>query len=277
MKTWLITGASSGFGEALAEAVLAHGDNVVATFRKPEQAEAFGAKDPERAMGITMDVTDAASVDAGVSAAAGRYGGIDVLVNNAGYALRAPVEQTGDADALRQLDTNVLGVLRVSRAVVPLMRARGGGRVINIASIGGTVGFPTFGLYSASKAGVIVLSESLAAEVGRQGIFVTSVEPGGFRTRFGSSSMVTPDSPVPEPYQPLVAAMDASMAAFGSSAPGDPALAARKLIELAEMDAPPVRLALGDDALPTISAALENRLAEYRTHAALGQGTSSPA
>ena len=277
MKTWLITGASSGFGEALADAVLAHGDRVAATFRKPEQARAFSERDAERALGITMDVTDTASVEAGIKAAAERFGGIDVLVNNAGYALRAPIEQTSDEDAWAQLDANVMGILRTTRAVLPLMRARGGGRIINISSTAGSIGFPTLGLYAASKAAVIGITEALAQEVAYQGIKATSVEPGGFRTRFGGSSMVTPSTPVPEPYKVLVETMDGMMANFGATAPGDPALAAIKLIELAEMVDPPIRLALGDDALPMISGALDKRQAEYRAHAALGQGTSSPA
>lgn len=276
MKTWLITGASSGFGEALAEAVLAHGDRVAATFRKAEQAQAFCAKDEEKAFGITMDVTDRAAVEAGIKAAADHFGSIDVLVNNAGYALRAPVEQTTDEDAWAQLNANVMGILRTTRAVLPVMRAQGGGRIINISSTAGSIGFPTLGLYAASKAAVIGMTEALAQEVSSQGIRATSVEPGGFRTKFGGSSMMTPSTSVLEPYKALVETMDGLMAKFGTTAAGDPALAALKLIELAEMSDPPIRLALGDDALPMISGALDKRQAEYREHASLGQGTSSP-
>ena len=277
MKTWLITGASSGFGEALASAVLAHGDRVAATFRKPEQAEAFTLRSDDRSLGIVMDVTDPTAVEAGVRVAASRFGPIDVLVNNAGYALRAPIEQTSDEDAWRQLDANVLGILRTVRAVLPMMREAGGGRIINISSSAGTIGFPTLGLYAASKASVISITEALSQEVAYQNIRVTSVEPGGFRTQFGGSSMVTPSTPVPPPYEALVEGMDKAMAQFGTNAPGDPALAAIKLIELAEMSDPPVRLALGDEALDMIVGALDKREAEYRTHAALGKGTSSPA
>jgi NAD(P)-dependent dehydrogenase (short-subunit alcohol dehydrogenase family) len=275
MKTWLITGASSGFGAALADAVLAGGDQVAATFRNAAQADAFSAKG-DKALGIIMDVTNAPTVDAGVNAAITKFGQIDILVNNAGYAFRAPLEISSDNDALRQLDTNVLGILRVTRAVLPGMRARSQGRIINISSLAGTVGYPTLGLYSASKAAVIVMSEALAAEVGHFGIHITSVEPGGFRTEFGGSSMVTPTQEVPAAYEKLVSAMDTAMAKMVETVSGDPALAALKLIELAEMPTPPIRLALGDDALPTISGALERRLEQYRATAALGQGTSSP-
>lgn len=274
MKTWLITGASSGFGEALAEAALARGDTVFATYRKPEQSAKFDTVVPGRSFGVTMDVTDADAVEAGVNLALGKGKRIDVLVNNAGYALRGPIEQLSDAEALHQLDTNVLGILRVSRAVLPIMREQGGGRIINISSTAGTIGFPTLGLYSASKAAVIGMSEALANEVSRMGIHVTCVEPGGFRTKFGSSSMITPAAPVPEPYVRLMEAMDENMAKFGETVRGDPALAAVKLLELADIDEPPVRLAFGDDALPMISGALERRMEEYRAHAELGQGTS---
>lgn len=275
MKTWLITGASSGFGEALAHAALERGDTVIATYRKADQCARFDEIAPGRSFGIRMDVTDSAAVDEGIRTAIEKCGRIDVLVNNAGYALRGPIEQLSDSEALHQLDTNVLGILRVTRAVLPIMRSQGGGRIINISSTAGTIGFATLGLYAASKAAVIGLTESLSHEVSRMGIHVTSVEPGGFRTNFGSSSMITPAAPVPEPYVKLMEAMDANMAKFAETARGDPALAAARLLELADTDAPPVRLAMGDDALPMISSALERRLDEYRAHARLGQGTSS--
>ncbi len=275
MKTWLITGASSGFGQAFANAALEHGDSVVATFRNAAQAKAFEAGAPGAALGLVMDVTDSRAVEAGIAAGLERFGRIDVLVNNAGYALRAPIEQTSDQEALDQLNVNVLGVLRVTRAVLPVMRQQGGGRIINMCSLSGTIAFPTLGFYAVSKAGVMLLSETLAQEVSGQGIFVTCVEPGGFRTNFGGSSMVKPASDVPEPYAQLVATMDANMAKFGEFASGDPKLAAKKIIELAEMTAPPVRVALGDDALPTLRHALEKRLDEYEGSAALGQGTSA--
>lgn len=274
-QVWLITGASSGFGEALAEAVLTAGGTVVATFRKPDQVEAFADKAPGRAHGILMDVTDKASVDKGVQFALDTCGRIDVLVNNAGYALRGILEVTSDEEAWHQLDTNVMGIIRVTRAALPSMRAQGSGLILNIASVAGTIGFPMMSLYAASKHAVVGLSESLAKEVGQFGINVTSVEPGAFRTKFGSTSMVTPAAPAPAGYAPLVEQMDASIRDFEHKAAGDPVLAAQKLLELATMDAPPIRMTLGDDALPWTVTALQGRIEEYEKHAALGQGTSA--
>ncbi|MFV0645912.1 MAG: SDR family NAD(P)-dependent oxidoreductase [Sphingomonadaceae bacterium] len=271
---WLITGASSGLGEALADAVLDKGGTVIATFRKAEQCSIFEARAPGRSFAVQMDVTDAESVQNGVDSALNKAGRIDVLVNNAGYALRGLVEQVSDDEAWHQLDTNVMGIIRVTRAILPAMRKQGAGRIINISSTAGSIGFPMLGLYSASKFAVVGLTESLAGEVSQFGIHVTSVEPGGFRTKFGSSSMITPARKPPQAYDAMVSHMDANMANFAERMPGNPDLAAQKLLALGEMDNPPVRLALGDDALPMISNALKGRLETYETHAALGQGTS---
>lgn len=273
-QVWLITGASSGFGEALAKAVLDAGGTVVATFRKAEQAEAFKGKGTGRAHAVLMDVTDKRSVDAGVATALNTCGRIDVLVNNAGYALRALIEQVSDEEAWHQLDTNVMGILRVSRAVLPSMRAQGSGRIMNISSAAGSHCFPMMGLYSASKHAVNGLTDSMAQEVAQFGVKVTCVEPGGFRTNFAKSSMVTSATAAPEPYVPLVSQMDASLADSDAVMPGNPALAAEKLIALAQLDEPPQRLALGDDACPWITGSLRNRIEQYEASAELGQGTS---
>ena len=273
-QVWFVTGASSGFGEALAEAVIEAGGTVMATFRKSGQASDFDAKASGRSFGIEMDVTDKRSVDAGIAAAIARFGRIDVLVNNAGYALRGLVEQVSDEEAIHQIDTNVLGVLRVTRAALPYMRERGSGHIMNIASAAGSVGFPMMAHYAASKHAVVGLSDALSKEVAALGIKVTSVEPGAFRTKFGSSSMITPEKAAPGPYAPIVEQIDASIENFNAIALGDPKKAALKLLDLAAMDDPPTRLALGDDALPWITGALEQRIEEYKQYSELGQGTS---
>lgn len=271
---WLITGTSSGLGKSLADAVLAQGGTVVGTFRKQEQAEAFDKQTPGRSFGVMMDVCDAASVNSGITQALDRAGHVDVLVNNAGYALMGLVEQVSDEEAMQQLDTNVMGILRVTRALLPSMRQRGSGRILNVASTAGSIGFPMMGLYSASKFAVLGLTEALAGEVGGFGIKVTSIEPGGFRTKFGSSSMIMPAAAAPDPYTPLVEGVKKAMSNFEERMPGNPDIAAQRLIQLTEMDEPPVRLALGDDALPMIEGALNGRLKAYAASAAIGQGTS---
>ncbi|WP_052223719.1 SDR family NAD(P)-dependent oxidoreductase [Novosphingobium malaysiense] len=273
-KNWLITGASSGLGQALADAVLDKGGTVVATFRKQDQCEAFEGKAPGRSFAVQMDVTDAASVDAAVKSALEKAGRIDVLVNNAGYALRGLVEQVSDEEALKQLDTNVMGIIRVTRAVLPAMRAQGRGRIINISSTSGTVGYPLLGIYSASKHAVMGLSEALAGEVASLGIEVICVEPGGFKSKFASSSMIMAQAAPAEDYAPLLEQMNKASQDVSAWQRGDPEIAAERLIELAEMDNPPARLALGDDALPSIAGALQKRMETYEAHAGLGQGTS---
>lgn len=274
---WLITGASSGLGNALARASLGRGDQVAATFRKPEQAAEFSAMAPGRSQGIVMDVTDKASVDAGVERAAAAMGNrIDVVVNNAGYALYGLVEQISDEEAEMQMQANLLGVLRVVRATLPFFRAQKGGRYINIASLAGTIGFPGMSLYSASKFALMGFTEALGRECATFGALAISVEPGGFQTNFGTTSMVTSAAPVPgSEYDPLLAQFAASRKSMANSMRGEPAKAADRIVELATMDRPPSRLALGDDALPIIRPALERRIAEYEEFAALGMNTSN--
>lgn len=275
-KQWMITGASSGLGEALAKAALERGDAVVATFRQADQAAAFCALAPARACGIVMDVTDLGSVAAGVDEAVKELGGhIDVVVNNAGYALAGLIEQISDAEAEQQLQTNVLGALRVCRATLPIFRRQKSGRYLNIASLAGSIGFPGLSLYSASKFALIGFTEALSAECASFGAFATSVEPGGFRTNFGTSSMVAAAAPAPEDgYDRLLTALAGGRENMAVALKGDPAKAALRLLALADMDHPPVRFALGDDALAMILPALDRRLAEYNKHATLGQGTS---
>lgn len=273
---WLITGASSGLGDAIARACLERGDHVAATFRKPEQAESFSALMPGRAHGIEMDVTRETSVAAGVAKATKALDGrIDVVVNNAGYALHGLIEQVSDAEAEMQLQTNLLGVLRVVRSTLPVLRAQKSGRYINISSLAGTMGFPGMGLYCASKFALNGFTEALKGECASFGVLVTNVEPGGFRTNFGTTSMISAAAAIPgDEYGPLLAHFDASREAMANGMLGDPAKAAARIIELATMDNPPGRLALGDDALPMVQPALERRIAEYLKYAELGLNTS---
>ena len=186
-KTWLITGASRGFGRQFAQAALRRGDNVAATARDVSTLADLQAEYPGL-LRLALDVTDADAVRERVAEAEAHFGGLDVVVNNAGYGHFGAVEEVTDAELQAQLETNVLGAHRVVRAVLPGMRARGRGHIIQISSIGGVAAYPGLGAYHASKWALEALSESLAAEVGRFGIRVTIVEPGGYDTDWGGSS-----------------------------------------------------------------------------------------
>jgi len=270
---WLITGVSSGLGRALAEAALARGDTVVGTLRKPEQFEAFAALAPGRAKPLALDVTDDAAVGPVVERAVAEAGGLDVLVNNAGYALMGAVEDVSLPEMRRQMETNFFGTLKMAQAVLPHFRAQGHGRIINIASVAAVIGFPMNGAYAASKFAVAALSESLGREAERFGIKVTCVEPGGFRTEFGAGSLATP-ARVSEPYAQATEMLKGRMLAFARTAANDPAKGAQAILSLADLEEPPAHLTLGADGYAMITGALQARLAEYEKFLALGAGTA---
>ncbi len=272
-RRWLVTGVSSGLGRAIAEAALKRGHTVVGTLRDEAQFAGFEALAPGRATAIKLDVTDDAGCEAAVGEAIARLGGLDVLVNNAGYALMGPVEDIQLDEASRQIDTNFLGVLRVTKAALRTMREQGSGRIINIASVAAVMGFPMNALYSASKHAVGGFSEGLAKESARHGIKVTSVEPGGFRTKFGTGSLKLP-AQVSEANAPAVEAIRARLTAFAADAVNDPAKGGDVIVELAELDEPPVHLALGADGYRMVTEALKARLEEYARFQELGSKTA---
>ena len=187
-KTWFITGTSKGFGRVWAEAALERGDKVAATARDVASLQPLAERYGERVALIALDVTDKAAVAAAVAETLRRFGRIDVAVNNAGYGLFGAIEEVSEAEARAQLDTNLFGALWVTQAVLPAMRARKGGHIIQVSSIGGVNAFPTIGLYHASKWALEGFSQALAAEVAGFGIKVTIVEPGGFATDWGGPS-----------------------------------------------------------------------------------------
>ena len=188
-KIWLITGTSSGFGRSFAEAALQRGDKVVATARKPEVLDDLTERHGDAVRALTLDVTDRAEVASVVEQAIDAFGRLDVVVNNAGYGLQGAIEEVSEQEARDQMETNVFGLLWVTQAVLPQMRAQGSGHIINLSSIGGIAAFPGLGIYNASKWAVEALGESLAAEVAGFGIKVTNVEPSGFRTKWNNASM----------------------------------------------------------------------------------------
>ena len=273
-RVWFITGASTGFGRKLAEAVLAKGDRVVATARKEETVAALERQNPSRARAVRLDVTDPTQVKAAVQAATDAFGRIDVLVNNAGYGLMGAVEEVSDAQIRQQFETNLFGLLSVTRAVLPLLRKQRSGHILNVTSVGGQVSFPVVGMYHGTKYAVEGISESLAQEVAPFGIKVTIVEPGAFKTDFATRSFARAERIAA--YQPLYEAL---LKAFEGNLYGDPARAAQAMIQVVEAEQPPLRLALGADALSAIRAKFNAELEEYERweHVTLATAFENPA
>lgn len=253
MKTWFITGASRGFGLRIARLALAQGDNVVATARRQSAVtEALG--DHPKLLALSLDVTDEAQARAAAAAAVERFGAIDVLLNNAGFGLLGAVEEASAADVERVYRTNVFGLLAVTRAVLPYMRTRRSGRILNISSIGGYRGAAGFGVYSSTKFAVEGLSEALHAELKPLGIDVTVVEPGYFRTDFLDASSLTVSVDRIEDYNGTAGAVRAVAVDLNHGQPGDPDKLAKVLIDFADAANPPVRLPLGSDTVAAIEA-----------------------
>jgi NAD(P)-dependent dehydrogenase (short-subunit alcohol dehydrogenase family) len=253
-KVFLVTGSSRGLGRQIAEAVLAAGHRLVATARKPDSLADLAERYGPQILPFALDVTDPDAARAAVAAAVTTFGRLDVVVNNAGYANLAAVEDITLADFREQVDTNLLGVVNVTKAALPVLRAQGGGHIIQVSSIGGRLATPGLSAYQAAKWAVGGFSEVLAREVAPLGIKVTVLEPGGMQTDWAGSSMQVP--PVSEPYQATVGVM-ARLHHDGGSPPalGDPAKVARVVLEIADLDQPPLRLILGSEAYAYATAA----------------------
>ena len=247
-SVWLITGSSSGLGRALAEKVLEHGYRAVVTARRPASVRDLVEHYGDRAMAVGLDVTQSAQISAAVKAAHERFGRIDVLVNNAGYGYIGAIEEGEDAEIRAQFDTNVHGVIALMQAVLPGMRHRGKGHIVNVSSIGGLTTFPNVGYYHASKYALEGLSETLAKEMAPFGIGVTVVEPGAFRTDFRGRSMRQSRIRIPEFAGTLGKQRDALLDSHGKQH-NDPAKGALAIIEALKAERPPLHLLLGADAL----------------------------
>ena len=270
-KTFFITGASSGFGRAITQEALAKGHKVVATARRPEVLDDFVSQDPERVHAVRLDVTSKAEVKQAVRSANERFGAIDVLINNAGYGLMGALEELVDADIRKQIDTNLMGVIDVTRAVLPLMREQSSGHIINISSIAGLVGLPGVSLYNATKFAVAGLSEALAAETGHLGIRVTAVEPGAFRTDFNGRSLGTPSARI-EDYAASAGERVQWLEDMDGEQPGDPAKAAAAIVGLTDRNDPPVHLVLGEDAFEIIEQKLGRFVQDLEANADISKG-----
>jgi NAD(P)-dependent dehydrogenase (short-subunit alcohol dehydrogenase family) len=246
-QVWLITGSSRGLGRALAEAVLAAGHKLVATARNPAQLADLVERHGDQVRTLALDVTDPHAAGDAIEAAVEGFGRLDVLVNNAGYGNIGSIEDTRLEEIRAQIETNLYGVINVTKAAIPVLRKQGSGHIIQVSSIAGRVGAMGRAPYSAAKWGVEGFSEALAKETAPLGIKVTIIEPGGFRTDFAGSS-TTINEGRPE-YDSTVGAAARFQRDYNGAQPGDPANAATVIIRIAALDEPPLRLLLGSDAV----------------------------
>jgi NAD(P)-dependent dehydrogenase (short-subunit alcohol dehydrogenase family) len=274
-KVWFITGSSRGFGAELVRAVLANGDRVVATARKPEQLRALVAGYEDRARVFALDVTDADAAVAAVEFAVAEFGRIDVVVNNAGYANSAPIEETDPVDFRAQIEANLFGVVNVTRAALPVLRAQRSGVFVQFSSVGGRVGgTPGLGAYQTAKFAVEGFSEVLANEVAPFGVKVIIVEPGAFRTEWQGASM-TMHEPGPD-YRDVIGFIHELRKTSNGRQAGDPARGARIIIDVVESPEPPRRLLLGSDAVELALTNGAQRIEEARQWADVSRSADFP-
>jgi NAD(P)-dependent dehydrogenase (short-subunit alcohol dehydrogenase family) len=253
-KIWFVTGASRGFGRIWTEAALKRGDKVAATAREASALSDLSATYGDAVLALTLDVTDRDAVFAAVKQAHAKFGRLDVVLCNAGYGYMGAVEEAVTADAHINFETNVFGTLSVVQAALSLMRAQKSGHILTVSSIGGVIGFPTGGIYAATKFAVEGMSEALAGEVASFGIKVTIIEPGSFATGFRSSMQVAPAMAEYEPVRQAV------LGSFKPEMSGNPNATADAILKLVDADKPPLRLLLGAGPLPMIKKLYEGRL-----------------
>ena len=270
----MITGASRGFGLRIARAALARGDAVVATAR-----QVASLATPDGAPGLLalpLDVTDETQAHAAVAAALARFGRIDVLVNNAGFGLLGAVEEASADEVRRLYETNVFGLLNVTRAVLPGMRARRAGHVLNLSSVGGFASGAGFGVYCSTKFAVEGLSEALHAELAPLGVHVTVVEPGYFRTEFLESQSLTVSPIVLDDYAGTSGQVREAARRISLNQPGDPEKLAAAILQVVDAQEPPRRLPLGTDTLAVIDQRATGLVEETRAWRAVSASTDFP-
>jgi NAD(P)-dependent dehydrogenase (short-subunit alcohol dehydrogenase family) len=271
-NVWFITGTSSGFGQAIAEEVLARGGRVVATARDPRALDDLVARAPDRVHAVRLDVTRPAEIQTAVAAATQRFGAVDVLVNNAGFSIVGAVEETPDEALRATFEPMFFGAVALTRALIPHMRGRKSGSIVQITSVGGFTTAPGFGAYCAAKHALEALSESLAAELAPFGVRVLIVEPGAFRTRlFGGAFRAMPELPG---YESTVGPIRAFAAQSDGTQPGDPAKAARAIVDAVAAGTPTLRLPLGADAIQSIREKLAKVSADVDRNEATARATS---
>ena len=270
---WFITGCSTGFGRELAKLIVARGWPVVVTARNKAQVEDLATSD--KVLALELDVTDGKEIDAAVKAAEEKFGAIDVLVNNAGYGYLTTVEEGEEKQIRAMFDANVFGLFALTRAVLPGMRKRRKGHIINITSVGGHVGNPGSGYYAATKHAVEGWSKSLAAETAPLGIKVTAVAPGPFRTDWAGRSMIQTENRIAD-YAEITGARLAAVTAQSGTQAGDPVRAGEAMIKLTESENPPLHIVFGAPGLGMVTNNLKKELAEIEAWRELGLGTDFP-
>ncbi len=266
MARWLITGCSTGFGREIARAALEAGHDAVVTARRADSVRDFTDEFGDRALAVTLDVTDADQIAAAVSAADAAFGGIDVLVNNAGHGYLSAVEEGEDAEVRKLFEVNYFGAVNMIKAVLPAMRARGSGHIINMSSMTGLVANPPNAYYSSTKFALEAITEALATEVRPLGIKVTAIEPGAFRTDWATRSMKESATPIAD-YADVAARKDL-IKQFADHLPGDPRKVAEAVLMVTTLDEPPLRLLLGRDVLKAMRdriAALSSSIEEWKS------------
>ncbi|MEU4196933.1 oxidoreductase [Kribbella sp. NPDC026611] len=265
-RVWFVTGASSGFGRAICEEVVGRGDRLVATSRDPDSLDDLA----DGAVALRMDVTDPDDARAIMQRAEQDTGGVDVVVNNAGYGHVGAIEELTDEELRRQLDVNFYGVVNVTRAALPYFRSRRSGRFVQMSSLNGIEALPGGAYYTAAKFAVEGFSEALAAEVAHLGIGVTIVEPGPHRTSFARASSMPSAEPMPD-YAESVGPVRELLTQLDGNQPGDPVRAARAIVDAAVSDDPPLRLPLGAMAHDHIRTKIRQQLDDLEAVAPLGQ------
>ncbi|TDD57024.1 SDR family NAD(P)-dependent oxidoreductase [Nonomuraea terrae] len=272
-RTWLITGGSQGLGKALALAALEAGDQVAVTSRRPESPADLAEAHPGRFQTMPLDVTSSSAAREVVAAVAERFGSLDVVVNNAGYAATSSIEDFPEDEFRAQVETNLFGVINVTRAALPVMRRQRSGHFVQISSIGGRVGgTPGLSAYQTSKFGVEGFSVVLANEVAPLGIKVTIVEPGGIRTGWAAGAAISAGG-ISADYEQTVGWWLKEFADYSGKEPGDPARMAKAIVDVVGVQDPPLRLLLGTDALEIALSAEEARLEEARKWAEVSRST----
>ena len=274
-RTWFITGVSSGFGRHLTEQLLQRGDRVVGTVRDAAKVGDLTERYPGAFHAELLDVTDIAAIRAAVDRSFARLGRIDVVISNAGYGLFGAAEELSDRQIDAMIATNLVGSIQLIRAVLPHLRAQGGGRIIQISTYGGQVAFPGNSLYHATKWGIEGFVESVAQEVASFGIGMTLVEPGGARTEFRYGSAQVADL-LPIYDQTPAHAFLKMLDPHNGLAPGDPARMAARIIESVDVDPAPLRMVLGSQALESTLATLRQRIAGFEAQAELAASTDFP-
>lgn len=270
-KVWFVTGTSSGFGRSLVEELLERGERVVATARDPRALAELVARAPERVLALQLDVTKPEEIRSAVATALERFGAVDVLVNNAGYSVVGALEETSEAELRAVFEPMFFGAVAATQALLPHMRERRSGTIVQITSVGGVVTAPGFGPYCAAKHALEAVSEALAAEIAPFGVRVLIVEPGAFRTRlFGSGFRSMPALPA---YAETVGATRAYVEKEAGSQAGDPAKAARAIVEAVNAGAPNLRLPLGADAVSAIRAKLHQVTSDVNSTEAVALAT----